>query len=69
MSRTKRIYNRIPLFYNKILNTFEVYPYLRYKQCCRGNCHTCKKWKVKEHRRSIQHKNEYYQDQIYEMIL
>lgn len=68
MSRTKRIYNRIPLFYNKILNAFEVYPYLRYKQYCMGNCRTCKKWKIKEMRKDIQYHNEYYHEQIQEVL-
>jgi hypothetical protein len=60
MSRTKRIYNR------KVVNYGHVFhPYVQY---CMGNCHEHKRLKWKEMNRLKQYKNEYYTEQIREIV-
>lgn len=73
MSRTKRIYNRINLFPNPILTKdgqfIPIDSKATYRQLCMGNCRTCKKWKIKEHRKRIQYQNEYITEQIQDVKL
>jgi len=68
MSRTKRIYNKIQIFRNWITDVIQYDPKQKYRQLCRSNCKGCKPLKWKEIQRFKHYRNEYFIEQIQEVI-